>query len=1702
MSRRRSPRSKSLAALVFPIAGAIAACQHPALAASIDAAWTGAGGNTSYAISANWNPVGAPVNDASNTYNVSIPNNIAVVYDVDGLQSVTDLVLGTGTTFTVAPGKSLTVLDDAKIGGFLIVDTASFTATAPAAQFTGNTARLQASGGGSLTLAATSYSAAGLNAANYTLLSATGAGTSINLASLQAIDDSFNDGWGGVRTHAISALHSASINLSNVQTITTPTRAEDRLEIVSSDSASIDLSSLKSVTGAGQLLFTSDTLTYSLPALTSASNLAFNMAPNSTLSLPALTTLNGSNIYFANNQTINAPSFITFTNSLLTLGPTNTLNAPAFTTIDNSRVLLSSGASLAVAAPSYSATALTGAYTLFSASGANTVLDLSSVKSFNDRWDDGWGGVQTHTISATNSASINLSGLQTITGPARAEDRLDFVINSGGSMDLSTLQTITGSGQVRFLTDAPSFSLPALSAASGLAIITGPSCTVNLPALVTADRTALNVGENGSINAASLKTLAASSISLGTGGTLNAPTLVSFTNSTLTLGSGQTLTAPAFSNINDSRLVLSGGITYAVAATNYSATGIPGNYTLFDASGSNTLLDLTALSSFNDRWDDAWGGVQAHTITATSGATIDLSHVSTITSPTRAEDRLDLIANSGGSIKLDNLQSITGSGQLRIVTDAPSLTLPALGVASGLSFAMNAGSSLSLPVLVSADRASLSVPNAATFAMPALITLTNSSIDIGNGGAFNAPNLKTFTSSALTLGAAQTLNAPAFTSIHNSRFTINGGVYFAVGVPDYSATALPENYTLLNASGTNTVLDFSSLTSLNDAWNDNWGGVQVHTITATGGATINLSNVNTITTPARAEDRLDLVTSAGGTINLSKLKVVPGNGQLRFVTDAPTLALPALATAAGLSFAMNPGSTLNLPLLLNADRTAITVPDSGFVNANVLKSLTNSSVSIGAGGAFNAPALTSFTNNSLTLGANQTLNAPLFTNVDGSRFTLTSGAVYAVAAPAYSAAAVNAAATLFSASGTATLLDLSSLLAINDSWNDNWGGVQTHTISAAAAATIDLSNVQSITTPVQATDRLDFTADSNAFIDLSSLSSITGPGQARFTIGSGASIRVGDLKAAQNTSVALSDLTSSFRSIGSLFLGANSLSAASGSKITVGRHFSHSNTDETRISTASATLQLLGPGNQYLEVAGKDSGLPSDALPAHNFAIGQLVVGSDDQPSVVQLLDVVDNGNRAGSAGNAEALYLPGLGGPDGLVLKPGSTLVLGSINVYYRQGATWKKLNDLLSTAGPIPVGNAYISSSAELIPGAWNLDDNGSWSPDDNWLVRAPNKLGDAAYFGNKATAPRTVTVDSPKLLGAINFDNAAAYTIAGSAPITLHVAGDTRASITANNRNGNAAHTLAAPLILNSPLLVSQNSAGALSLAGPLDNSSAQRITKIGPGLLAISGPQTHAPGAELFVEEGPLNLDSDAGSSAALNLNVLVKNGSRTTLGSTQHLASLKLAASSAAFTIGGDKVLVTPQLAVDPASTLDLADNDLVVQADSTTRAQVLAQLTALIKSARNSKLGLWRGFGITSSAALNDTTNLTGLAVSLNDKGDGSGPLFSLFDGQPVNLNSALVKYTWNGDANLDGLVNADDYFLVDSGFLTQIGGYRNGDFNYDAVVNADDYFLIDSAFLGQKSKLSLAAVPEPTALALLALSSLALLPHRRRRRP
>ena len=158
--------------------------------------------------------------------------------------------------------------------------------------------------------------------------------------------------------------------------------------------------------------------------------------------------------------------------------------------------------------------------------------------------------------------------------------------------------------------------------------------------------------------------------------------------------------------------------------------------------------------------------------------------------------------------------------------------------------------------------------------------------------------------------------------------------------------------------------------------------------------------------------------------------------------------------------------------------------------------------------------------------------------------------------------------------------------------------------------------------------------------------------------------------------------------------------------------------------------------------------------------------------------------------------------------------------------------------------------------------------------------------------------------------------------------------------------------------------------------------------------------------------------------------------------------------------------------------------------------------------------------GIESTVAAADTTYLTAIGVIQNATNAGMR-LYSTFDGHPVAATDVLLKYTYVGDANLDGKVDGSDYSLIDNAFIynethttAPLTGWYNGDFNYDGVTDGSDYTLIDNAFNTQGASLATAvaesatttaqiagsgtaAVPEPATLGLMGFAAVGLLCRR-----
>jgi hypothetical protein len=141
--------------------------------------------------------------------------------------------------------------------------------------------------------------------------------------------------------------------------------------------------------------------------------------------------------------------------------------------------------------------------------------------------------------------------------------------------------------------------------------------------------------------------------------------------------------------------------------------------------------------------------------------------------------------------------------------------------------------------------------------------------------------------------------------------------------------------------------------------------------------------------------------------------------------------------------------------------------------------------------------------------------------------------------------------------------------------------------------------------------------------------------------------------------------------------------------------------------------------------------------------------------------------------------------------------------------------------------------------------------------------------------------------------------------------------------------------------------------------------------------------------------------------------------------------------------------------------LDLNDNDLIIDY---TGASPLNTIANQIKSGRAG--GAWNGTGITSSAAA--STPHTALGY-----GEASVLGLSSFSGQSVDSTSVLVKYTYYGDADLDGDADGVDIGTWATNFTGELGGsgpkhWTDGDWDYDGDVDGVDAGLWAQAFTGE----------------------------------
>jgi autotransporter-associated beta strand protein len=277
------------------------------------------------------------------------------------------------------------------------------------------------------------------------------------------------------------------------------------------------------------------------------------------------------------------------------------------------------------------------------------------------------------------------------------------------------------------------------------------------------------------------------------------------------------------------------------------------------------------------------------------------------------------------------------------------------------------------------------------------------------------------------------------------------------------------------------------------------------------------------------------------------------------------------------------------------------------------------------------------------------------------------------------------------------------------------------------------------------------------------------------------------------------------------------------------------------------------------------------------------------------------------------------------------------------------------------------------------------------------------------------------------------------------------------------------------------------GSLSYTGNTTVNTG--VLKLVTPLRPVTGGLTVA-GGTASLEAAPAALAASASTVSGQFSSVSVSNGARLQLAEVNRSTSRP-------------NVLITQSLTVSPTGFVDLANNDLIVRSASpSSAATAVTTLSGLVRSWWVADNGLPGSIGLGSSLAFYPAAGgFTTLAVYNNAV---AGQTLTSFDGLPVSATDVLVSYTYLGDTNIDGVVDATDIARILQGMAGQGTGWNFGDVNYDGLINTLDLGRAVAALRGQGAPLGQSlsgggsAIPEPAGLAALVLPAFALT----RRRP
>ena len=240
----------------------------------------------------------------------------------------------------------------------------------------------------------------------------------------------------------------------------------------------------------------------------------------------------------------------------------------------------------------------------------------------------------------------------------------------------------------------------------------------------------------------------------------------------------------------------------------------------------------------------------------------------------------------------------------------------------------------------------------------------------------------------------------------------------------------------------------------------------------------------------------------------------------------------------------------------------------------------------------------------------------------------------------------------------------------------------------------------------------------------------------------------------------------------------------------------------------------------------------------------------------------------------------------------------------------------------------------------------------------------------------------------------------------------------------------HTIAAPVVLGATTNFGIAAGSSLNVQNL--TAAGQPIVKSGAGLLQVNNVRTNV----LAIDEGTVRIATNGTNTGGSELNFLNIAGGLAT-----------------------------------PTATFDLNDNDLIIRTGTPIDAGILYNGVVASIAVRGTA---GSGMAPASPAAPPPPPTPKNKTLGIADRRGIPQPFNrpATFGGFTVTATDVLVKYTYYGDTDFNGQRELRRLRRTDAGFNNNRTGWFNGDFDYNGIVNFDDYSLIDLSFNTQSGTL------------------------------